>query len=51
MQKIKTFPLRFIDDYLEEIGKCALYKGMSKEEFMRIAINEKVVEVKKELKK
>lgn len=49
MQKIKTFPLRFIDDYLEEIGKCALYKGMSKEEFMRIAINEKVVEVKKEI--
>ncbi|HDK7314606.1 TPA: hypothetical protein PTV97_003767 [Clostridium botulinum] len=49
MQKIKTFPLRFIDTYLEEIGKCALYKGMSKEEFMRIAINEKVVEVKKEI--
>ncbi|HBJ1686157.1 hypothetical protein [Clostridium botulinum] len=51
MQKIKTFPLRFIDNYLEEIGKCAEYKGISKEEFMRIAINEKVVEVKKEIGK
>ena len=44
MQKIKTFPLRFTEDHLDKIGVAAKQEGMSKEDFMRYAIDKKVQE-------
>ena len=39
---IKTFPLHFTEEQLEEIGKKAEELGMSKKEFMMEAIKEKL---------
>lgn len=40
--KIKTYPLQFTEDYLEEIKKIAQQKGMSIKEFIAKAIEEKI---------
>lgn len=40
--KIKTFPLQFTDEYLDEIRKIALDSGVSIKEFILSAIREKI---------
>lgn len=40
--KIKTFPLQFVDEYLDRVRKAAAYLDMSMKEFMLDAIAEKL---------
>jgi hypothetical protein len=40
--KIKTYPLQFTEEYLEEIADKAKENGMSIKEFIQLAIKEKM---------
>lgn len=48
--KIKTFPLQFTEEYLNEIRKVANDNGMSMKELMLLAIEEKVARLKDVMK-
>lgn len=45
--KIKTFPLQFTEEYLNEIRKVANDNGMSMKELMLLAIEEKMESLKR----
>ena len=50
MSVIKTFPLKYIETDLNEIGNFARDIGLTKEQFIKEAVNEKMVRIVKESK-
>ena len=49
MSVIKTFPLKYIESDLNEIGNFADELGITKEKFMKEAINEKMSNMDKKI--